>query len=125
MAAGSDSNQKNNGTTLREKALGGNPSQLGDPISLKNEMSDKDLKPEQNTRKSQQTNTRNTPSQESGSGSGRGGKEKLREKASKALHGPDANPSMLGDPISMKNETTDNLPRSVEDKAMSQTRSKL
>lgn len=45
---------------------------------------------------------------ESNSSGGRG--ETLREKAAKKLNGPDANPSQLGDPISMKNETSPGVP---------------
>ncbi|KAI2640998.1 hypothetical protein GGS21DRAFT_487326 [Xylaria nigripes] len=40
--------------------------------------------------------------------------ETLREKASKKLKGPDANPSQLGDPISMKAETSDTVPTEEE-----------
>jgi hypothetical protein len=43
--------------------------------------------------------------------------ETLREKASKKLRGPDANPSQLGDPISLKAETSDNIPTSGDEGA--------
>lgn len=50
-----------------------------------------------------------------GTRNGGGGEgETLREKAAKKLHGPDANPSQLGDPISLKNETTDRIPTDGE-----------
>lgn len=45
------------------------------------------------------------------------GGETLREKATKKLHGPDANPSQLGDPISLKAETSDNVPTPNEEGA--------
>jgi hypothetical protein len=35
--------------------------------------------------------------------------EKLREKAVRATHGPDANPSQLGDPVSLKAEQSDTV----------------
>lgn len=38
------------------------------------------------------------------------GGETLREKALKKLNGPDANPSQLGDPVSLKAETSDHDP---------------
>ncbi|KAI0877157.1 hypothetical protein GGS24DRAFT_159026 [Hypoxylon argillaceum] len=97
---------------LREKAakkvLGpdANPTQLGDPISLKAETSDY------------------VPTEEEGgdglpspspSAMSHGSKnETLREKAAKKLKGPDANPSQLGDPISLKNETSPGVPASSE-----------
>ncbi|KAF3761692.1 hypothetical protein M406DRAFT_324214 [Cryphonectria parasitica EP155] len=46
--------------------------------------------------------------------------ETLREKATKKLHGPDANPSQLGDPVSLKAETTDHVPAPSEEGARGQ-----
>ncbi|KAI9158265.1 hypothetical protein HJFPF1_06257 [Paramyrothecium foliicola] len=40
--------------------------------------------------------------------------ETLREKATKKLHGKGANPSQLGDPISVKAETSDTVPTDGE-----------
>ncbi|RYP33446.1 hypothetical protein DL767_004724 [Monosporascus sp. MG133] len=40
--------------------------------------------------------------------------ETLREKAAKKMHGPGANPSQLGDPTSLKNETSDRDPTDDE-----------
>ncbi|KAH7319888.1 hypothetical protein B0I35DRAFT_478191 [Stachybotrys elegans] len=40
--------------------------------------------------------------------------EKLREKAVKKLHGEGSNPSQLGDPISLKAETSDTNPTERE-----------
>ncbi|KAI1827852.1 hypothetical protein F4861DRAFT_292079 [Xylaria intraflava] len=45
--------------------------------------------------------------------------ETLREKASRKIKGPDANPSQLGDPISIKAETSDNVPTAEEAGAQS------
>lgn len=46
--------------------------------------------------------------------------ETLREKASKKLHGKDANPSQLGDPISLKAETSSLVPTENDEGASSQ-----
>lgn len=43
--------------------------------------------------------------------------ETLREKASRKLHGKDANPSQLGDPISLKAETSSLVPTEEEEGA--------
>ncbi|KAI0106031.1 hypothetical protein F4814DRAFT_430285, partial [Daldinia grandis] len=43
--------------------------------------------------------------------------ETLREKATKRLQGPDANPSQLGDPISIKAEQSDTIPTKQEEGA--------
>ncbi|RYO79755.1 hypothetical protein DL764_009982 [Monosporascus ibericus] len=42
------------------------------------------------------------------------GVETLREKAARKMHGPGANPSQLGDPTSLKNETSDRDPTDDE-----------
>ncbi|RYO75993.1 hypothetical protein DL766_005389 [Monosporascus sp. MC13-8B] len=51
--------------------------------------------------------------------------ETLREKAAKKMHGPGANPSQLGDPISLKNETSDRNPTNDERGAAGRKASKL
>lgn len=114
----SSANSKGQGENLREKATkalhgpNANPSQLGDPVSLKAEASDRIPKPEE-------AGSQPSPSiSSSGSGSGAGG-EKLREKAVKKLHGEGANPSQLGDPISLKAEQSDNVPTPGEEGAHS------
>ncbi|KAI0906823.1 hypothetical protein F4823DRAFT_53137 [Ustulina deusta] len=96
--------------TLREKASkkikvpDANPSQLSDLISIKTENS--------NTMPTEgEGGTSSSPSLSSSSKSQRSNRgETLREKAAKKLHGPDANPSQLGDPISLKNETSPGVP---------------
>lgn len=119
-----ESDLDNNETTgqgekLREKATkalhgpNANPSQLGDPISLKAEASDNIPKPDEDG--AQSSSSTSSPSQ-SGSSS-TGGGETLREKAAKKLNGPDANPSQLGDPISLKAEQSDNVPTPSEEGA--------
>lgn len=107
------------GETLREKASkslhgpNANPSQLGDPISLKAEASDHIPKPDEAGSQSQSSPTPGS----GGSSSSGGGRETLREKAAKKLHGPDANPSQLGDPISLKAEQSENVPTPGEEGA--------
>ncbi|KAI0203549.1 hypothetical protein F4808DRAFT_417100 [Astrocystis sublimbata] len=104
--------------TLREKAMkkvdgpNANPSQLGDPISMKAETSDYAPTDEEDGIRSSSSRSLSSPS--STSGRKAGGEETLREKAAKKLNGPDANPSQLGDPISMKNETTAGVPTDSE-----------
>jgi hypothetical protein len=122
--------------TLREKATkkiqgpDANPSQLGDPISIKAETSDKVPTTEeegasQNPSSSSSSSspsssaTKAESSRHDGGGGGGGGDEggkgeTLREKAAKKLDGPDANPSQLGDPVSLKNETSRGLPTDSE-----------
>ncbi|RYP66733.1 hypothetical protein DL770_008751 [Monosporascus sp. CRB-9-2] len=51
--------------------------------------------------------------------------ETLREKAAKKMHGPGANPSQLGDPTSLKNETSDRNPTDDERGAAGGRSSKL
>ncbi|KAI1843593.1 hypothetical protein JX266_010226 [Neoarthrinium moseri] len=86
---------------LREKAAralhgpGGNPSQLGDPVSLKAELSETVPTPDEDGAGSSPSTAGSTWAS---------GKETLRGKAAKKLHGPDANPSQLGDPISLEAE---------------------
>lgn len=107
------------GEKLREKAAKAlhcpnvNPSQLGDPVSLKAEASDSIPKPDE----AGAGNSNSTPA--SLTGAGRRGSETLREKATKKLKGPDANPSQLGDPISLKAEAVDHVPAPSEEGARS------
>ncbi|GAP85271.1 hypothetical protein SAMD00023353_1002530 [Rosellinia necatrix] len=113
--------------TLREKAAGklhgpgANPSLLGDPVSLKAESSDTVPTDEELGAATSPPPPPPPPPPASSAGrrgsgddgSGRGG-ETLREKAVKKLGGPDANPSQLGDPISLKNETSPSVPTESE-----------
>lgn len=122
--------------TLREKATkklhgpDANPSQLGDPISLKAESSDTNpTKDEAGAKSTSPSSSSSSSSQAQKShvspASKSGGGETLREKATKKLHGPDANPSQLGDPISLKAETSDNVPKPDEAGAKGKRESKL
>lgn len=105
-----------NGETLREKAAkklhgpNANPSQLGDPISLKAESSEANPKPEEAGAQGSNHSSTVVPSssrEKTNTLSRHASGETLREKATKALKGPNANPSQLGDPISLKAETTE------------------
>jgi len=165
MASSSSSNSnsgKSNGKdheTLREKAAkklhgpDANPSQLGDPISLKAETSDIIPKPEEGGAHGSSSNKdgspyappppppshdanwdSNTPGQQrelenkkkmdsnkagastDGKKESQGG-ETLREKAAKKVKGPDANPTQLGDPVSLKNEISQKAPTPTEEGA--------
>ncbi|KAI1138067.1 hypothetical protein F5Y05DRAFT_50156 [Hypoxylon sp. FL0543] len=120
--------------TLREKATkktqgpDANPSQLGDPISVKAEQSENVPTDEENGA----SQTSRPSSNNAGDGSKKknarsksGDGETLREKAAKKLHGSDANPSQLGDPISLKAETTDDVPADTEEGAHNKRDSKL
>lgn len=119
---------------LREKAAkvihgeGANPSQLGDPISLKAEQRDHVPKPEEGA-KSSSTPSSSKELHDVDKGpnnvSKGGGKETLREKATKKLNGPNANPSLLGDPISLKAEQSDHIPTPEEEGAKGNRDSKL
>ncbi|KAI1102500.1 hypothetical protein F4804DRAFT_264807 [Jackrogersella minutella] len=120
--------------TIREKATkkikgpDANPSQLGDPTSLKAEQSD--TMPTEEERGASEPSQSSSPSTGKGSNNKSGdkksgGHETLREKAAKKLHGPDANPSQLGDPISLKAETTDHVPTDEEEGAHGKRDSKL
>lgn len=118
---------------LRErvtKALdgqGGDAGQLRDPINVKAETNDVP-KPIQGQTASassfsplpleRQNNNDNGQSNE------KGREETLREKATKKLHGPDSNPTLLGDPISLKAEQSDHVSKS-EDGARQKRDSKL
>lgn len=105
--------------TLREKATqalhgpNANPSQLGDPISLKAETSDTIPKPDEaGAGRAASRSTSTSPSRSPSSSQGDG--LKLRERAVRDLHGPGANPSQLGDPVSLKAEATDHVPTPSE-----------
>ncbi|KAI2469575.1 hypothetical protein F4781DRAFT_393953 [Annulohypoxylon bovei var. microspora] len=119
--------------TLREKATkkikgpDANPSQLGDPISLKAEQSenvptDGERGAAETLQSSSSDNKKSSKNNESVK---RDGHEGLREKAVKKLHGPQANPTQLGDPISLKAETTDDIPTDREDGSRNKGDSKL
>ncbi|KAI1798737.1 hypothetical protein F4811DRAFT_164598 [Daldinia bambusicola] len=111
--------------TLREKATkklqgpNANPSQLGDPISVKAEQSDTvPTEGEEGVAGPSQSPSHDSKRGSNGSKNDQtGGGETLREKAAKKLQGPDANPSQLGDPISLKAETTDDIPTDREEGA--------
>ncbi|KAI1415078.1 hypothetical protein F5Y13DRAFT_157783 [Hypoxylon sp. FL1857] len=119
--------------TLREKANrkihgpNANPSQLGDPISLKAEQSD--YVPTEEERGAAETSQFSSNDTDDGriknEGLKKGDNETLREKAAKKLHGPEANPSQLGDPISLKAETTDDVPADREKGARRKRDSRL
>ncbi|XXH06104.1 hypothetical protein Hte_012549 [Hypoxylon texense] len=120
--------------TLRERATkklqgpDANPSQLGDPISLKAERSDNmPTEEEEGAHESPQpsSNNKNQTGKKDKNGNKDGDDESLREKAMKKLHGPDANPSQLGDPISLKAETSDTIPAESEEGAHDGRDSKL
>lgn len=65
---------------------------------------------------SNNSSSSSSSSAQTSSNSGKQG-ETLREKATKKLNGPNANPSQLGDPISLKAETSDNVPTPDEEGA--------
>ncbi|KAI2626151.1 hypothetical protein GGS26DRAFT_592929 [Hypomontagnella submonticulosa] len=116
--------------TLREKATkkiqgpDANPSQLGDPISVKAEQSDNVPTEGEQGAQSSSNSGKNGSNKEKKKNKNKGG-ETLREKAAKNLHGPDANPSQLGDPISLKAETTEDVPVDQEEGAHNKKDSKL
>ncbi|PMD33667.1 hypothetical protein L207DRAFT_571151 [Hyaloscypha variabilis F] len=109
--------------TLRESALETNktnPSQLGDPVSLKSETSDTSPT-EQDRGASSYSRTDDTKkniktvapsptegdSESKNGGSGGSGHKTLRQRAIDKL---EENPSQLGDPVSLKAETTNSEP---------------
>ncbi|KAI0853482.1 hypothetical protein F5Y00DRAFT_102094 [Daldinia vernicosa] len=109
--------------TLREKATkklqgpDANPSQLGDPISIKAEQSNTiPTKQEGGAIDASESPSRDSKqSSKNSKGNANGDGETLREKATKEPQGPNANPSQLGDPISLKAETSDYVPTDEED----------
>lgn len=82
-----------------------NPSQLGDPVSLKAETS----------------NTKPT-ADDTGAKAGKGGNEKqtLKQKAEEKLK---TNPTMIGDPVSLKAETSDSEPTADDRGALETSKS--
>lgn len=127
-----DPNRQTMPETLREKATkeikgpGANPSQLGDPISLKAESSEHvPTEEEKGATKTSESSPDPGGIEKNGQNGKSKGDESLREKAVKKLHGPDANPTQLGDPISLKAETTDDIPTDGEEGAHSKRESKL
>lgn len=124
----SPSKSSADGKTLREKAFqklhgpNANPSQLGDPISLKAETSNHIPNPAEGGARGSNSSSSSSPgsiysAQQASSSGTPSGSETLREKATKKLRGPNANPSQLGDPISLKAETSDNVPAPSEEGA--------
>ncbi|KAI1454660.1 hypothetical protein F4805DRAFT_304596 [Annulohypoxylon moriforme] len=117
--------------TLREKATkkikgpDANPSQLGDPISLKAEQSEHIPTDEERGATKTSGSSSNDIKKNSNQSGKSNGDESLREKAVKKLHGSQANPTQLGDPISLKAETTGDVPTDREDGAHSKKDSKL
>ncbi|KAK5630417.1 hypothetical protein RRF57_006132 [Xylaria bambusicola] len=110
--------------TLREKVTkkvhgpNANPSQLGDPISMKAEHSDTVPTDDEAGSQSSSSSFWKPPSQTRTERNKNGGeREMLREKAAKKLNGPDANPSMLGDPINLKKRDDAGGPRRIVRKA--------
>ncbi|KUJ22670.1 uncharacterized protein LY89DRAFT_664467 [Mollisia scopiformis] len=106
--------------TLRESALEtnkNNPSQLGDPISLKSETADssptnqdRGASSSSQSSSSVKENLKSTapaPTEGDTDGKGKGGHQTLRQKAMQKL---EENPSQLGDPVSLKAETADSRP---------------
>lgn len=79
-----------------------NPSQLGDPVSLRAETSNTKPTPDDLGAKVD-SGRRSGTSQGSGNGDVKGGKS-LKQRAQEKL---DTNPSQLGDPVSLKAETSD------------------
>ncbi|KAI0881631.1 uncharacterized protein GGS22DRAFT_196513 [Annulohypoxylon maeteangense] len=117
--------------TLREKAMkktkgpNANPSQLGDPISLKAEQSENiPTDEERGATEAPESSSDNIRNNNNQNGKSNGG-DSLREKMVKKLHGSQANPTQLGDPVSLKAETTDDVPTDREDGAHSKRGSKL
>lgn len=93
---------------LREKAAkplhgpNANPSQLGDPISLKAETSDSSTNSSHSNKSPSSSSSSSSLGKDRKGAAGLRGKEILRRKVTKKLHGSNANPSQLGDPISLK-----------------------
>ena len=99
-----------------EETLKTNPTALGDPVSLKAETSDTEVgdgdslyKQETKTQNSNTTGSGEGRNGKGGEGKGEGqaGKKSLKELAKE-------NPTMLGDPVSLKAETSDLVPTEGE-----------
>lgn len=78
-----------------------NPSQLGDPVSLRAETSDTKPTPDDLGAKGSQPISSKGNADQSADGKG---EKTLKQRAEEKL---DKNPSQLGDPVSMKAETSD------------------
>lgn len=112
--------------TLRETALETkttNPSQLGDPVSLKAEVSNSSptsqdrgasSSSQSSSVKDSLKNTAPAPTEGDTNGKGNGGHQTLRQKAIQKL---EENPSQLGDPVSLKAEKADSRPTDQDDGA--------
>ncbi|OHW98201.1 hypothetical protein CSPAE12_02983 [Colletotrichum incanum] len=115
---------------VAEKATSNNPSQLGDPVSLKAEVSQ--LSPTENDlgANSKQSSPPSKPSKggaagaKNSDGSPVQGPEKKRLKQVAEENMEAGNPSQLGDPISLKAETSSAEPRGEAD-GQRRERSKL
>ncbi|KAI1177264.1 hypothetical protein F4777DRAFT_209686 [Nemania sp. FL0916] len=94
--------------TKKSHGPGANPSQLGDPISLKAETSDTLPTDEEAGAGPYFSSSYAYVSFIPPSTATRG--ETLREKAAKKMHGAHANPSRLGDPISLEAEMGPGMP---------------
>ncbi|KAH7417519.1 hypothetical protein BKA64DRAFT_769542 [Cadophora sp. MPI-SDFR-AT-0126] len=112
--------KNNSEPTLRERALQTNktnPSQLGDPVSLKAETSSTSPTSDDRGASSSKSNSSSQATKENvkkvapapteGDQDGGDGKKTLRQRAMDKL---EENPSQLGDPVSLKAETADSEP---------------
>ncbi|WDK12734.1 hypothetical protein CGRA01v4_04015 [Colletotrichum graminicola] len=110
---------------VAEKATSNNPSQLGDPVSLKAEVSQ--LSP---TEDDLGANSKRPPSlSQKPSSSGKGGAAGAKNSDGSPVQGPEkkrlkqvaeenleaGNPTQLGDPVSLKAETSETEPRGEAD----------
>ncbi|GAB7350846.1 hypothetical protein MBLNU459_g1377t1 [Dothideomycetes sp. NU459] len=98
----------NNKSSLKDVASR-NPSQLGDPVSLKAETSN--TTPTDNDRPNKAGSSR---------GGGQGGEHKTLKQVAQ-----ETNPSQLGDPISLKAETSDSEPTDQDRPVKTAGKSKL
>ncbi|TDZ19368.1 hypothetical protein Cob_v007561 [Colletotrichum orbiculare MAFF 240422] len=104
---------------VAEKATSSNPSQLGDPVSLKAEVSQ--LVPTEGDQGAQSGSSGGPPKGPGAAGQKNSDgspvqdtdKRRLKEIAKDKLEG--GNPSQLGDPISLKAETSDTEPTGKAD----------
>ena len=98
-----------------EDKLKSNPSALGDPVSLKSETSDKSSKKDesgsQSSSKSSSPSSSNSSSPSSSQSSGMEDQAQDKPKEKKSLKElAESNPTMLGDPVSLKAESSDSEP---------------
>ncbi|TQN64359.1 hypothetical protein CSHISOI_11063 [Colletotrichum shisoi] len=120
---------------VAEKATSDNPSQLGDPVSLKAEVSnlsptEDDLGAASSSSSSSSSTTKKPPSSSSSSSKqGAGGAAGARNSDGSPVAGPEkkrlkqvaeenveaGNPTQLGDPVSLKAETSETEPRGRAD----------